>query len=95
LREELRVELDERDYAKQPLSSAELKVLFAGREPRDFLNPKSPAFKAMGLKDKKLTAAAALALMAKEPNLIKRPLTVVGSEVVAGFDRERLRALLS
>jgi arsenate reductase-like glutaredoxin family protein len=95
LRDELRVELDERDYAKQPLGVAELKALFAGREPRDFLNPKSPAFKAMGLKDKKLTAAAALALMAKEPNLIKRPLTVVGSEVVAGFDRERLRALLS
>jgi arsenate reductase-like glutaredoxin family protein len=95
LRDELRVELDERDYAKQPLSVAELKVLFAGRDPRDFLNSKSPAFKAMGLKDKKLTAAAALALMAKEPNLIKRPLTVAGSEVVAGFDRERLRALLS
>jgi arsenate reductase-like glutaredoxin family protein len=95
LRDELRVELDERDYTKQPLGVAELKALFAGREPRDFLNPKSPAFKAMGLKDKKLTAAAALALMAKEPNLIKRPLTVVGSEVVAGFDRERLRALLS
>jgi arsenate reductase-like glutaredoxin family protein len=95
LRDELRVELDERDYAKQPLGVAELKVLFAGRDPRDFLNSKSPAFKAMGLKDKKLTAAAALALMAKEPNLIKRPLTVAGSEVVAGFDRERLRALLS
>jgi arsenate reductase-like glutaredoxin family protein len=95
LRDELRVELDERDYARQPLGVAELKVLFAGRDPRDFLNSKSPAFKAMGLKDKKLTAAAALALMAKEPNLIKRPLTVAGSEVVAGFDRERLRALLS
>ena len=95
MRDELRVELDERDYAKQPLGVAELKVLFAGRDPRDFLNSKSPAFKAMGLKDKKLTAAAALALMAKEPNLIKRPLTVAGSEVVAGFDRERLRALLS
>jgi arsenate reductase-like glutaredoxin family protein len=49
----------------------------------------------MGLKDKELTAAAALALMAKEPNLIKRPLTVAGGEIVAGFDRERLRALLS
>jgi arsenate reductase (glutaredoxin) len=95
LRDELRVELDERDYAKQPLSAAELRVLFAGRDPRDFLNSKSPVFKAMGLKDKKLTAAAALALMAKEPNLIKRPLTVAGSEIVAGFDRERLRVLLS
>lgn len=95
MRDELRIELDERDYAKQPLSAAELKALFVGRDPRDFLNSKSPAFKAMGLKNKELTAAGALALMAKEPNLIKRPLTVAGSEIVAGFDRERLRALLS
>ena len=95
MRDELQVELDERDYAKTPLAAAELKTLFAGRNPRDFLNSKSPTFKAMGLKNKELTAAAALALMAKEPNLIKRPLTVAGSEIVAGFDRERLRALLS
>jgi len=95
LRDELRVELDERDYAKEPLGTSELKVLFAGRDPRDFLNPKSPAFKAMGLKDRKLTAAEALALMAREPNLIKRPLVVAGGEIVAGFDRDRLRALLS
>jgi len=59
------------------------------------LNPKSPAFKAMGFKDRELTAAEALALMAKEPNLIKRPLVVAGGEMVAGFDRERLRALLA
>ena len=95
MRDELQVELDERDYAKAPLSAAELKVLFAGRDPRDFLNPKSPTFKAMGLKGRKLTAAEALALMAKQPNLIKRPLVVAGGEIVAGFDRERLRALLS
>ncbi len=95
MRDELKVELDERDYAKAPLGAGELKALFAGRDPRDFLNPKSPVFKAMGLKDRKLTAAEALALMAKEPNLIKRPLIVAGGEIVAGFDRERLRALLS
>jgi arsenate reductase (glutaredoxin) len=95
LRDELRVELDERDYAKQPLGAAELKALFAGRDSRDFLNSKSPAFKALGLKGRTLTAAEALALMAKEPNLIKRPLVVAGGEIVAGFDRERLRALLS
>ena len=95
MRDELRVELDERDYAKEPLSAAELKLLFVGRDPRDFLNPKSPAFKSMGLKDRKLTVTEALALMAKEPNLIKRPLVAAGGELVAGFDRERLRALLS
>jgi arsenate reductase len=92
LRNDLGAELDERDYAKAPLSAAELKELFAGRDPRDFLNSRSPAFKAMGLTGKSLTAEQALALMAREPNLIKRPIVVVGKEAIAGFDREKLRA---
>jgi len=95
LRDELHVELDERDYAKQPLCLNELKELFAGREPRDYINPKSPAFKAMGLKGKTLTAAQALKLMAEEPNLIKRPLVIAGRTIIAGFDRERLRSALA
>ncbi len=95
MRDELKLELEERDYAKQPLTVAELKTLFEGRDPRDFLNPKSPAFKAKGLAGKKLSARQALELMAEEPNLIKRPLTVVGTTIIAGFDRERLREALS
>jgi len=94
LRNDLGVELDERDYAKAPLSTAELNDLFAGRDPRDFLNQRSPAFNAMGLTGKSLTSEQALALMAKEPNLIKRPIVVAGKEMIAGFDRERLRAAL-
>jgi len=95
LRKELGADLDERDYAKVPLSASELKELFAGRDPRDFLNARSPAFKAMGLTGKSLTAERALALMAKEPNLIKRPIVIAGEEMIAGFDRERLRAALT
>jgi len=94
LRKDLGAELDERDYAKSPLSAAELKDLFADRDPRDFLNPRSPAFKAMGLAGKTLSAEQALALMAKEPNLIKRPIVIAGTEMIAGFDRDRLRAAL-
>lgn len=94
MRDQPGVNLDERDYAKSPLSAAELKDLFAGRDPRDFLNPKSPAFKKMGLQGKKLTAVEAIRLMAEEPNLIKRPLVLAGGEIVAGFDRDRLRSLL-
>ena len=94
MRKDLGVELDERDYAKAPLNAAELKDLFAGRDPRDFLNQRSPAFKAMGLAGKSLTAPQALALMAKEPNLIKRPLTIAGKQLIAGFDRENLRKAL-
>ncbi len=94
MRKDLGAALDERDYAKVPLNAAELKALFAGRDPREFLNARSPAFKAMGLAGKSLTIEQAIALMAKEPNLIKRPIVVAGKEMIAGFDRERLRAAL-
>ncbi len=94
MRSELRADLDERDYAKDPLSASELKDLFKGRDPRDYLNPKSPAFKAMGLAEKSLTADQAIKLMTQEPNLIKRPLVIAGREIVAGFDRDRLKQLL-
>ena len=97
MRNDLGVELDERDYAKNPLSEAELKAFFseAGLDPREFLNPKSPAFKAMGLRDKKLTAAETIKLMGRDPNLIKRPIVIAGKTVIAGFDRDRLRAALT
>jgi arsenate reductase len=88
------VELDERDYAKQRLSLDELRALFAGADPRDYINPKSPAFKAMGLCGKTLTAEDALKLMVEEPNLLKRPLIIAGRTMVAGFDRDRLREVL-
>jgi len=94
LRKDLGAELDERDYAKTALSAAELKQLFADRDPRDFLNPRSPAFKAMGLAGRTLSPKQAIALMVREPNLIKRPIVVVGKEMIAGFDRDRLRAAL-
>lgn len=94
MRKDLGAELDERDYAKSALSAAELADLFAGRDPRDFLNPRSPAFKAMGLAAKTLSAEQALVLMAQEPNLIKRPIVIAGKQIIAGFDRDRLRAAL-
>jgi arsenate reductase len=94
LRKDLGAELDERDYAKSALSAAELRDLFADRDPRDFLNPRSPAFKAMGLVGKTLSREQAIALMVKEPNLIKRPIVIAGKQMIAGFDRDRLRAAL-
>jgi len=94
LRNDLGAELDERDYAKSPLSAAELRYLFAGRDPRDFLNQRSPAFKAMRLAGKTLNADQTIELMAKEPNLIKRPLVIAGKQIIAGFDRDKLRAAL-
>jgi arsenate reductase-like glutaredoxin family protein len=71
-----------------------LRALFASADPREYVNPKSPAFKAMGLRGKTLTPEDALKLMAEEPNLLKRPLVIAGRKMVAGFDRDRLREAL-
>lgn len=91
MRDELGVELEERDYGKIPLSEDELKDLFKTSDPREYLNPKSPRYKEMGLKDRKLSQSEAIKLMARDPNLIKRPMIIAGRTIIAGFDRDRLR----
>jgi Spx/MgsR family transcriptional regulator len=95
IRDELGAELDERNYAKEPFTLAELERIFKHADPRDFINPKSESFKAMGLRGRTLTRKQALDLIVEQPNLLKRPLTIVGGEFIAGFDRERMRALLA
>jgi len=94
LRDDLGLELDERDYARLPFSLDELKDLFKDADPRDYLNPRSPAYKSMGLGGRTLTPADALNLMVEESNLIKRPLLISGRTIIAGFDRDRYRAAL-
>ena len=87
------IEIDERDFAKAPFTADELREIFRDRDPREFLNPRSPAYKAMGLAGKSLSPDDAIALMVKESNLLKRPLVIAGKEVIAGFDRDRLAKL--
>lgn len=91
MRSELKVDLEERDYAKTPFTAADLRELFAGHDPRDFLNPKSPNFKAMGLTSRKLSEQEALELIAQDARIIKRPLTKVGGRLIAGFDKDAFR----
>lgn len=84
------VRLIERDLGRQPLSEEELKDLFGDRDPRDFLNPKNALYRAMKMKDRPPSPAATIRLMAKEPNLIRRPLAVRGRDIVRGYDEEAL-----
>jgi arsenate reductase len=94
LRSELKVDLDEHDYARRPLEAAELRELFKGRDPREFLNPRSPAYKSRQLAGKTISPDEAVRLMVEDPNLLKRPIVAAGREIVAGFDRQRLKEAL-
>jgi len=75
-----------RDLAKERLSSTELEKLIGRRDYTEFLNPKNELFRTKKMKDDPPTRKEAIRLMAKEPNLIRRPVVVAGGRVVVGFD---------
>ena len=84
-----------RDLFKQPLTAAEIRAL-AARTPegvRGLLSTRTSQYKALGLDKKKVSDTELIALMAKEPRLIRRPLTVSGNRVIVGFDAEAFEAL--
>lgn len=91
---DLNVPLQERDLGKAPLNEAELGALIGDAGITEFLNTRSASYRQHGFKDRPPTRAQAITLMAQDPNLIKRPITVKGATKVIGFDVARLRQLL-
>ena len=91
----LGVQLQERDFGKEPLSQAELEVLIGSADIMEFLNTRSVSYRAQGFKKQAPAKAQAIKLMVADPNLIKRPITVKGSIKVLGFDEAKLRALVN
>jgi arsenate reductase-like glutaredoxin family protein len=86
--------LVERDLGKNPLTEAELKGLFGDRDPREFLNTRNEEYRKKGMAAHPPTPAETIKLMARNPNLVRRPIVVRGGEKVLGFDAEALLALL-
>ena len=86
--------LIERDLGKEPLSEAELKELFGNRDPREFLNTRNELYRRMKMAQHPPSPSDTLRLMAKNPNLIRRPITVRGGDRVLGFDEVALARLL-
>ena len=79
-------QLNYRDLVKERLSPSELQKLIGKHEHEDFLNPRSEIFRKKGMKDKPPSRREAIGLMAKNPDLIRRPVLVAGGRVVVGYD---------
>jgi arsenate reductase-like glutaredoxin family protein len=83
---ELGAELETRDLDTQPLSEKELQELIGTRDYVAFLNSRNELYRQMNMAEKTPSRKEAIRLMAKNPNLIKRPISVRGKEMVLGFD---------
>jgi Spx/MgsR family transcriptional regulator len=90
---EEKISFDSRDLDKQRLSEAELDELIGDRDYKEFLNSRNERFRKRNMKEHPPSRAEAIKLMAKEPNLIRRPLIVRGKQVIFGFDEEAYREL--
>ena len=82
-----------RDLAKERLSSAELEKLIGDRDYLEFLNSRNELFRKKKLRENPPTRREAIQMMAKEPNLIRRPVVVAGGRVVVGFDEKGMARL--
>lgn len=91
---ELGAELESRDLATERLTETELEALMGQRDYKEFMNPRNELYRAQNMKEDPPSRAEAIQLMAKEPNLIRRPIVIRGSQMVLGFDEEAYKKLL-
>lgn len=82
-----------RDLGKERLTAAELEDLIGDRDYKDFLNSRNELFRKANMKEEPPPRKEAIRMMAKEPNLIRRPVILAGGRVVLGFDEKGIAKL--
>jgi arsenate reductase len=78
--------LNYRDITKDPLSVSELEKLIGKHDHEDFLRPGSDTYVKMNMKENPPSRREAIRLMAKDPELIRRPVVVAGGRIAIGYD---------
>lgn len=86
-------ELDLRDLARDKLTVEELDNLIGDRDYKLFLNSRNELYRERNMKTNPPSRAEALQLMATEPNLIRRPVVIRGTQIVLGYDEEALKKI--
>lgn len=89
------LELEERDYFKEPFNEAELDELAALASLSDLFAWRSPSLKKLGLAGQELPDAELRRLMLQEPRLIRRPVTRLGEKLLIGANLKDLEQALA
>src|SRR5689334_11128177 len=85
---------EDREINASPLSVAELEELIGARDYREFLNFRNELYRERKMKQNPPTRPEALKLMAEHVNLIRRPLLIVGRDILFGFDEKQWKETL-
>lgn len=88
---EMGIAFTARDLDKQKLSESQLDQLIGKRDHRAFLNTRNVFYRELDMHLKPPSRSDALKLMARVPNLIRRPLLAHGAGLLIGFDESEYR----
>jgi arsenate reductase-like glutaredoxin family protein len=91
---ELDPEVEERNYAKQPLTKAEIEEIVEAVGIESAINTRHEVAKEKGWKEKPPAKATFVAAALEDNNLLRRPIVIEGKRAVVGFDEAALKKLL-
>ncbi len=91
---ELDEDVEERNYAKQPLERKEVEAILAAAAVADVMNTRHKTAKEQGWKDKPPSKKVFLKAVLEENNLLRRPIVIHEGQAVVGSKLEEIRALL-
>ncbi|MDQ5932917.1 MAG: hypothetical protein QG574_201 [Cyanobacteriota bacterium erpe_2018_sw_21hr_WHONDRS-SW48-000092_B_bin.40] len=97
LLKEAGVDFDKINYYVEPLSQAKITELLKKMDmpARGLLRTSEAIYKELGLAKADLSDKELVALMAKHPDLIQRPIVVRGDKAILGRPTENVQALLN
>ncbi|MBT8172597.1 MAG: arsenate reductase [Nitrosopumilus sp.] len=90
----MKMDIEKRDFFKDPLSEAELKkiIKMSGKTPSEFLRKRDKMFKELDLGNAQKTDSQIIKLMVKYPGLIMRPIVISGNKAFVGkIDSKNLK----
>jgi arsenate reductase-like glutaredoxin family protein len=89
------VHFEERDFFEDRFSKQGLIDLLGKESPSKLFSWRSPSFKKLGLKQDSISEDKLISLMIEEPRLIRRPIIIIGKNLVDGRDKTILSTLLT
>ncbi len=81
------LDVEIRDYFKEPFTEAELTRLIGTQPITDFISTRAKTYPQQRWDRKMPTKKQAVAAMVREPTLLKRPILVKGTKFLIGFSQ--------